>query len=189
MASAVAPSQRRYTVDDLDDMDWSVARYELLDGELLVTSAPFNWHQVIQHRLYDMIKSQLAGGWSCWQANGILLGSDTMLVPDLSIIRSEAVRRDVKYPAAADVALVLEVESDSTRYRDRGPKKNAYAKAGIPTYVRVEFARDGAPTLVVQELRASGYVVAGRSGPVGRFEFRVAISQAIRIDMDELNAD
>jgi Uma2 family endonuclease len=47
------------------------------------------------------------------------------------------------YLPAEYVALAVEVESRSTRKDDRGTKFLAYAEAGIPSYWRIEQAKEG----------------------------------------------
>ncbi len=53
--------------------------------------------------------------------------------PDIAIIRGSDADYRGRLPTAADVALLVEV-SESTLRQDRGQKRTAYARAGIPVY-------------------------------------------------------
>ena len=53
--------------------------------------------------------------------------------PDIAIVRGSDADYRRRIPTADDVALLVEV-SDSTLSQDRGKKRTAYAKAGIPVY-------------------------------------------------------
>src|SRR5437763_3785802 len=56
---------RRWTVDDLDDLPSDGQRYEVIDGELLVTPAPSIAHQravgELYVRLYEYLKREPVG--------------------------------------------------------------------------------------------------------------------------------
>ncbi|WP_188193035.1 Uma2 family endonuclease [Nonomuraea sp. SYSU D8015] len=82
--------------------------------------------------------------------------SDTdFYIPDLVVVpkgRFESVKLMF---TPEDVLLAVEVVSPSTKTRDRATKVEAYAKAGIPTYWRVEL--DEGPTLYVYDLDGDSY--------------------------------
>ena len=62
----------------------------------------------------------------------ITLG-DSEPEPDVMMVRGDTRQYRDRHPGAEDVALVVEV-ADSTIERDRGIKKEMYARAGIPVY-------------------------------------------------------
>lgn len=53
--------------------------------------------------------------------------------PDVSIVRGSDADYRHRLPTAQDVALTVEV-SEATLSQDRGLKRSAYARAGIPVY-------------------------------------------------------
>ena len=61
-------------------------------------------------------------------------------LPDLSIARGPRSASRRRLPAAADLALIVEV-ADTTYAKDRGPKYRRYAAAGIPVYWIVDLNR------------------------------------------------
>lgn len=68
------------------------------------------------------------------------------------------------YGPAEHIALVVEVESASTRMNDRNSKRVIYAEAGIPSYWRVEDTKSGW-VIVVYELAGDGYKQLHRLEP------------------------
>lgn len=91
---------------------------------------------------------------------GIRLGQDGR-APDVAVLRADrVVRRGQVGTDAADVVLLAEVVSPSTRKNDRFFKPIEYAMAGIPHYWRVEVEPE---LFVVAYTVADGaYVETGR---------------------------
>ena len=56
--------------------------------------------------------------------------------PDAAIVRGDDEAYTERHPAAADIAVVVEV-SDTSLRRDQTTKQRVYSKAGVPTYVIV----------------------------------------------------
>ncbi|USQ78751.1 Uma2 family endonuclease [Ornithinimicrobium faecis] len=111
-------------------------RFELLDGEVLVTPSPSTPHQRPVMRLALTLGPLLPEGTELLGAPyDVLLDDaaegDTTLQPDLLVARTA----DLTYanlPAAP--VLVVEVLSPSTWRRDLGAKRDAYARAGVAHY-------------------------------------------------------
>ncbi len=53
--------------------------------------------------------------------------------PDLCVVRGERDDYTDHHPSPADIALIVEI-ADSSLARDRGEKRDNYARAGIPLY-------------------------------------------------------
>jgi Uma2 family endonuclease len=146
MSSTVAPSSlfgpppepiKRVSVEEyhamirsgvFDDDD----PIELLDGWLAEKMPEKPAHSAANGLLVDAIAALLPTGWHVISQEPITT-LDSEPEPDLAVVRGK--RRDYldSHPRAADVALVVEV-ADTTLARDRGVKKDIYARAGIPAY-------------------------------------------------------
>jgi Uma2 family endonuclease len=110
-------------------------RYELLDGEVLVTPSPSPVHQEVVAALTTLLRPVVPSEWS------VLPGpldvelrteeGDTVLQPDLLIAHRD--RLTAKGHAGAPV-LVVEVLSPTTWHRDLGVKMAAYGQAGVQHY-------------------------------------------------------
>ena len=179
------PLDRPLTVDDLDVLQDDGLRYELWDGVLVVSPPPVNWHQELEHRLRAIAARRVSADWVARSQVGVQFGSPSrLLVPDLVVARAPAWHSSA-YVGADDVAVVFEVESPSTKLYDRNAKRDWYAAAGIPSYVRVEINSMRAPAVVVHELRDGRYVEIGRTG-VGTGSVTVPRPGPIIIDAAEL---
>jgi len=110
-------------------------RYELLDGDLLLTPAPSLKHQSVQvrlgRRLAQFIEERALGHFYFAPCDVVL--SDTDVVqPDLLFVsreRDHLLRNGDNIRGAPD--LVVEILSPATADRDRGYKRTLYATHGV----------------------------------------------------------
>ena len=136
----LAIRHRTWTVDEVDRLiderkeKWP--RYELVDGELLVTPAPTNRHQRIVGELFvllrEYVRQHRLGEVRFGHAR---LTSDSRLEPDLFVVPSV----DGKRPRAddsilIDASLVIEVLSPSSLRHDRFTKRRFFQRRGVPVY-------------------------------------------------------
>lgn len=131
---------RPLTVADLEHLDPTVGRVELIDGNLILTPNPDMQHQDLCVSLTNQLNAAAPSGLRAY--TGINLydpDSDKVIfIPDVAVVDpSMAVRGGVGvFPDA--VALVVEITS-SNRDTDLGLKKEWYARRGLP-YVVVDRA-------------------------------------------------
>ena len=111
-------------------------RYELFDGELLVTPAPTGLHQLALMRLYDVLAPFVQAhrvGEVFWSPADLRLGGEQLSQPDLFVVPFlPADRRD--WAAYPDPILIVEVLSPSTARFDRIVKRHRFQRVGIPEY-------------------------------------------------------
>ena len=131
---------RIWTPDEVDRLvdarkeKWP--RYELVDGELLVTPAPTNRHQRIVFRLMVLLDAYVrANQLGEVRFGHARLAEDTRFEPDLFVVPSI----DGKRPRADDLvvidaSLVVEVLSPSSLRHDRFTKRRFFQRRGVPTY-------------------------------------------------------
>ena len=105
---------------------------ELWEG-LLVEKMPKNRaHCLATELARETLTPRVPAGWHLEAQESVtLLNSE--FEPDIAIVRGTARDYVDENLVAADLALVIEI-SDTTLARDRGFKKEIYAKAGIPVY-------------------------------------------------------
>ncbi len=110
-------------------------RYELFDGELLVTPAPAGLHQfavVLLQRLIDpyVLSQQL--GWTFTCAADLRLGGEQLSQPDLFVVPE--IPADRSWAHFPNPILVVEILSPGSARFDRLVKRRRFQRAGIPEY-------------------------------------------------------
>ena len=130
---------RRYTVAEVLEFPSDGNRYELVDGELLVTPAPRFRHQDVLGELFFLLHQYLRpnpAGKVLLSPADITWGSDHHLVqPDIFVVAAEEVRdRDTKWDAIRTLLLAVEVMSPSSTRYDRVTKRRLYQRRGVATY-------------------------------------------------------
>ena len=137
-------------------------RYELLEGEIVVTSAPATRHQLTVTELIVLLYHACPDHLRVSQAPfDVVLDEHNVLQPDVLVMDpSLADDRALNGPPL----LAIEILSPSTRRRDLVVKKRVYERTGVGSYWIVDVA-DDTVTLTAFELREGGYVeVAAISG-------------------------
>jgi Uma2 family endonuclease len=132
---SIAP--RTYTYDDLANTPDDGRRYEIINGELVVSPSPLLDHQRVVGRLYrwlaDFVEARQLGEVFVGPTD-VFFSESNVVVPDVLFVarnRSNILHR--RYVAGAP-DLVIEVLSTKTRRVDLGRKKALYAAAGVAEY-------------------------------------------------------
>lgn len=125
-----------FTYHDLAQLPDDGKRYELADGELIVSPAPTTEHQGISARLGNLLfRAEEAGFGRMFTApTDVYFGPYRAVQPDLLFITRE--HADIIMPqnivGAPD--LIVEILSPGTREHDFGWKKTLYAREGVRFY-------------------------------------------------------
>ena len=144
-----------WTVDDLpDDAD---ARYELVDGALLVSPPESARNTAIAGRLLVLLAPSVGPEWEVLVGGGCYFDNRNFRVPDLLVARRDAL--DGVHLDVSDVLLAVEVMSPGSVSNDRVAKPAQYAAAGIPHFWRFERAPR---VLVIHALDGDVYRETGR---------------------------
>jgi Uma2 family endonuclease len=112
-------------------------RYELFDGELLVTPAPSWLHQRLVMAFYDRLKPYvLANGQGevLLSPADVPLDGEQVAQPDLFVIPPSAARPPASWTELPNPILVLEVLSPSTARNDKVIKRRSFQRNRIPEY-------------------------------------------------------
>lgn len=136
---AMPAAQREWTVDMLDALPEDGNRYELIDGELFVTPAPSDVHQLVVGTLYSRLRAYLRPSdvGRAFSSPSDVRRDDrrrNRVQPDIFVIRLTASARP-SYPfGLTDLLLAVEVESPSNAAYDYQTKRKLYLAGGIPEY-------------------------------------------------------
>jgi Uma2 family endonuclease len=124
------------TVDELLALPEDGLRHELLAGNHVVTPAPRPNHERVVSRLSFHIMIAVGGrtDLDVFTRSDIHLRADTLVEPDLVILRTDPAAPFEQWAEAPVPLLAVEVLSPSTAARDRGVKRRLYLEAGVEEY-------------------------------------------------------
>jgi len=125
------------TYDDYLTLPDDGKKYEIIDGELIMTPSRVSVHQLTSRnivRILDSFVSKNKRGEVLYAPLDVVLSMTDVVQPDIVFISSE--RRDIitKKNIIAAPDLVIEILSESTDTIDRVKKKNLYERHGVKEY-------------------------------------------------------
>ncbi|HEY4219491.1 MAG TPA: Uma2 family endonuclease [Gemmatimonadaceae bacterium] len=130
-------SARYWTVDDLQGLPDNGNRYEVIDGELLVTPAPSLIHQrpvlVLCRALADYLDREPIGDLVISPAD-VVFSQRRSVQPDLFVMPLAAGRRPRLFSDVGRPLLAVEVLSPSTARADRVEKRALFRSEGVDEY-------------------------------------------------------
>jgi Uma2 family endonuclease len=162
---AMPETLERWTAARVRELPDDGRRYEVVDGELLVTPAPRLPHQEAVFRLAQILDAYVrasAGGHVFSSPADIEFDPHTLVQPDVFVAPSVAGRRPRNWAEITGLLLAVEVLSPSSARADRMTKRRRYQRAGVPEYWVVDLdarlierwrPRDERPELVTEVLR------------------------------------
>lgn len=175
----MATRTRPWTRADLARLPDDGNRYEVLDGELFVTPQARVLHQYVA----TGFASRLAA-YCERHALGVAVGPGAVpfgkneLQPDVQVVPVAPSHLPDRWDELPLPTLVVEVLSDATDRRDRGKKRDAYVRLGIPEYWIVDI---GEHAVTVVRPGRPDERVTGRL----RWQPRAAI-RALEIELAEI---
>ena len=134
--ASIVEEKKKYTYEDylktLDDK-----RYELIEGELLMTPSPVTKHQRISVKLNFALTKFLTEnnlGEVLHAPLDVYFDNENVVQPDILFISKERLNIIGEKNVQGAPDLVIEIISESTAYRDLVQKKKLYAKFGVKEY-------------------------------------------------------
>ena len=112
-------------------------RYEVVDGELLVTPAPGRLHQRAASEVWRLLSDHLRGlglAEALMSPADIELDPHGMVQPDVFVDGFVDGRPTNEWNVGAPLLLAVEVLSPSTARADRTVKRRRFQRAGVPEY-------------------------------------------------------
>ena len=134
-------SIQRWTSADLEAFpDDEGKRYEIIDGELFVSTQPHFYHQQACGKLYALLEN-----WSKQShlgqpiiAPGLVFADDDDVVPDVAWLSKQRLRSalgaDGKLHSAPDLIIEVLSPGPTNRRRDREAKLKLYSRRGVLEY-------------------------------------------------------
>lgn len=127
---------RQYTADEVRAWPNDGNRYEVVDGELLVTASPAQKHELVRWRLQLQLGNHLAPheefaiGFAA--PADIIWSQQEYVQPDLLVVPRKEVTGD--WRDCRKLLLAIEVISPSSARGDRSKKRKLYQRRGVKTY-------------------------------------------------------
>jgi Uma2 family endonuclease len=121
----------------IDERPGYTPRYELVDGELLVTPAPTFRHQRILAELFVLVREYVKRhrlGEAVFSPSTVTLTSSTRFEPDLYVVPANSGRMPQSSAPVTRLMLAAEVLSPSSARHDRFTKRRFFQAHGVPEY-------------------------------------------------------
>lgn len=138
---------RPWTLEQVEELieqrDGYFPRYELADGELLVTPAPSQRHQLIAFELAVLLRSYVLDtqlGDVRLGPGAVHLDNRSYFEPDVYVVPALNGRRQSSKIPVSRLLLVVEVPSPSSSRHDRITKRKYFQRHGVPDYWVVDGA-------------------------------------------------
>jgi Uma2 family endonuclease len=128
-----------WTVDMLDALPDDGQRYEIIDGELYVTPAPSDVHQLVAGAFFTRLQAYLR---QSLVGRALISPADVRkddrsrnrVQPDVFAVRLVDGKRPPYPYDLRDVLLAIEVESPNNPFLDYQVKRELYLSHGVPEY-------------------------------------------------------
>lgn len=174
----------KYSYEDLKSSPDDRHRYEIFQGDLIMTPSPSAIHQIAVGNLYRLLSNfaETQGfGKVLLAPLDVYFDEETVVVPDLLFIAKSrlAILDDEKVNGVPDV--IIEVISPSTEKHDRGFKFKRYAAEGVKEYWIVEPAKK---VLEIYRLREKGFFLTSAFGH--NDVVRSPYFQGLTFDLEEI---
>lgn len=134
MASVI--EKKKYTYEDYvktsDDK-----RYELIDGELLMTPSPVPGHQRILRKIGFILEKFVTEnnlGELFYAPCDVYFDNENVVQPDILFISKDRLNIIGEKNIQGAPDLIIEIISESSAYRDMVLKKKLYARHGVKEY-------------------------------------------------------
>lgn len=142
----------RMTAEEFAAFPWpEVSRWQLVWEVPVLAPKPVPPHQFLADELREFIKQHLVdrpAAYVCREIDISLPQARSWLEPDVVVVDESAVDTSAT-PLETVPMLVVEVLSPGTASLDLGPKRDAYAEAGVPEYWIVD-PQNGAVTMHIE---------------------------------------
>jgi Uma2 family endonuclease len=172
------------TVADLEAMPDDNNRYEVIDGELLMSKSPGVPHQrVLRNLISEFTRHPSVDSAGEVLPNpGIIFSDIDAVIPDLVFIRRERIPEVIdgdRIVAAPDLVIEILSPGPDNRRRDRIVKRQLYGKFGVKEYWIIDLENKQVETFVLKERSLESWATLGlndtiRSAILPEFEAPVS---------------
>ena len=144
------------TYDDYCLIPEDGKRYEVIEGVLYMSPAPFYRHQKALARLFAILNSYVTladAGELLFAPFDVVFSEHDVVQPDILFISKERLSILTEKNAQGAPDLIIEILSERNRRHDEVMKKSLYERFGIKEYWIVDPARETVKVYKIQEDR------------------------------------
>jgi Uma2 family endonuclease len=126
-----------YTYQDYSELTDDENRYEIIEGELIMSPAPYTIHQKVSRKIvYELMRfvEKVKIGELYYAPIDVLLSNINIVQPDILFISKENLQIVTEKNIKGVPDLIIEIISPSTGYYDLSSKKDIYEKFGVREY-------------------------------------------------------
>jgi Uma2 family endonuclease len=133
-------TELRFTIHNIEPLVEEGKRYEIIDGELYVSTQPHWRHQRASGLFFAALNtwSEETEAGLTIEAPGIVFAEDEAVAPDVAWISRERIDRvvgeDGKLHAAPDLIVEILSPGAKNEERDLGTKRTLYSRRGVREY-------------------------------------------------------
>ena len=154
------------TVAHLENFPDDGNRYELIEGELFVSTAPGIPHQLVLHNLQIQLHRYLERNpiAKLVPGAGAVFSNFDAVIPDLVIVRNERwdeIVANNRFNAAPDLVIEILSPGSDNRKRDLVAKRGLYGKYGVEEYWIVDVENRTVAIYELQERSLEEFRVLG----------------------------
>jgi Uma2 family endonuclease len=132
-----AAAAKDWTVEMLETLPEDGKRYEIIDGELIVSPSPRPLHQEVLWKLVVLVDAYIREHtwWYALMAPlDVVFDSKNVLQPDLFIGRRTTLGGPIESIEPSSLVLAIEILSPSSARYDRNAKRKLYQRFELPEY-------------------------------------------------------
>jgi len=127
------------TIDELDAMPEDGNRYELVEGEIIVSRAPGLHHQEVLDNVIFVFKTYLRQNpvGKFWSTPGTIFSEMNAVIPDIVFVSNARIGQIVsgqKIVGPPDLVIEITSPGSDNEKRDRITKRQLYGKYGVLEY-------------------------------------------------------
>ena len=170
-----------FTYQDYLELPEDSYQYQVINGELVMTPAPYTIHQQVSINIVDKLIQFLKSnpiGRILYAPVDVVINETNVFQPDILFISTENSKIITQKNVTGPPDLVIEILSPSTGYYDLTEKKDVYAEFGVKEYWIVDpkkqwvefYSNESKKFKSIQRLEKSRIL---KSHTLSRFEIRM----------------
>ncbi len=171
-ATKYPSNQKIFTYEDYLKLSDDGNRYEIINGELIMTPAPIPRHQIVSMELVFQLKPfvdkhQL--GLIFHPPCDVLLTEKDLVQPDIFFIAKENQKIISEKNIQGSPDLIVEILSPITAYYDLIEKKELYGKFGVKEYWIVDPKKQWVEIYILEDNKYKLHQRGDKSGKIQSF--------------------